>query len=314
MKLVVVVPFLNEEQYLPHLLESVASQTRSPTGLLLVDDGSIDGSRGIAEMFARQHSYARVLVRPVRPRERDRLVKAAELHAFQWAVEQVDGPWDVVAKLDADLLLTPGVFSSVVQQFEADPRLGMTGPYLSVQRQGKQAVRQRCPAGHVEGEITFYRRRCYEQISPLPAILGWDTIDEVRARMQGWRTATFEVPGGDPVHLRRMGSQDGLLRGYRRAGWAAYGYGSSPVLVLLGATNRLRDPPLGFAGANFLLGWMAAALQKQDRAEPELRKFVRQEQRRRIGRLLSQLSRGVLPDGAAKGVSRHRPAQFPPSR
>ena len=55
----------------------------------------------------------------------------------------------------------------------------------------------------------FYRRECWDAIAPLPPIIGWDTMDEVRARMHGWRTETFSMPAGDPVHLRKMGSHDG---------------------------------------------------------------------------------------------------------
>lgn len=289
MILVVVVPFLNEEHYLPGLLSAIASQTRPPDQLFLVDDGSVDRSRQIADQFASEHPYVRVLAGPIRPPERDRLAHAAELQAFQWAVDNIEGAWDVVGKLDADIFLPPGVLSEVERAFHADQRLGMAGPYLSVRRD-KSLVRQRCPPDHVEGEATFYRRQCYADIAPLPAILGWDTMDEVRARMRGWRTASFEVPGGDPLHLRRMGSHDGLLRGYRRAGWAAWGYGSSPVLVLLAAISRMRDRPVIIAGANFFVGWALAAARREPRAEPELRKFLRREQGQRLRRLLSRRS------------------------
>ena len=104
--------------------------------------------------------------------------------------------------------------------------------------------RQRCPADHVEGATSFYRRACLEPISPLPPILGWDTIDEVRARMRGWRTRGFELPAGDPVHLRRMGSHDGVLRGYRRAGLARpTPTAPHPAHLLAAAAVRMRDRP-----------------------------------------------------------------------
>ena len=285
--IVVVVPFLNEAQYLQTFLDSVAAQTRPPDRLILVDDGSIDGSYEIASGFAERQSYATVLRRPPRGYEADRLVGAPELRAFRWAVEQIDDPWDVIAKVDADLRLSRDLLSVLEDKFRSDPRLGMAGSYLKVIGPDGSESRQRCPADHVEGPTKFYRRECYEGISPLPTILGWDTIDEYRARMGGWRTASFSTPEGDSVHLRRIGSHDGLLRAYRRWGVCAYGYGEHPLLVLLVGLQRLNDPPRVLGGLSYVLGWASAAVRRTPRAEPALRAYVRQDQLRRIGRRLT---------------------------
>jgi poly-beta-1,6-N-acetyl-D-glucosamine synthase len=277
-----IVSFLNEEQHLPTLLASIDRQQRPPDRLVLVDDGSSDGSAAIAAAFADSHPYARVLARPPRPPERDRMVKAPELKAFEFGLASLGRDWDVAAKLDADLELTEDFFDAMERAFEDDPRLGMAGAYLSAFDEEGAIHRQRCAAGHVEGENTFYRRACWEQIVPLPPMLGWDTIDEVRARMHGWRTASVEIPSGDPIHLRRMGSHDGLLRGYRRAGWAAYAYGAHPAHVLLAGGARLRERPWILCGLHYMLGWTLAALRREPRAEPELRRYVRRENLARI--------------------------------
>ena len=284
MILTVVVPFHDEEKLLPTLLGSVATQRRVPDQLLLVDDQSNDRSRSIAQDFADRHPWARVLVRPLCDVGPDRLAGAAELLAFLWAVEQIPPPYDVVAKLDADLILPPDLFAQVEARFEADPQLGIAGPHVG--DPGDEGPRRlRCPPGHVQGMTKFYRRACLEQISPLPPTLGWDTVDEVRARMRGWRTETFAVPGGDVIHMRRMGSAAGILRGFRRAGTAAYGYGSSPLFVAVAGAARLLDRPPVLGSVNFLAGWLWAAATRRPRAERELRVFVRREQLQRLRRL-----------------------------
>jgi biofilm PGA synthesis N-glycosyltransferase PgaC len=282
-----IVSFLDEEEHLPPMLASIEAQSRAPDRLLLVDDGSRDHSAAIAGEFAARHSYALLARRPVRPAERDRMVTAPELRAFEHGLAQVPEPWEVAAKLDADLVLTPDYFAEIERQFEADARLGMAGAYLSA-LDGGRLRRQRCADGHVEGENTFYRRACYEQIAPLPPMLGWDTIDELRARMHGWRTATFEIPSGDPLHMRRMGSHDGLLRGYRRAGWAAYAYGAHPAHVALGAAARAGEQPALLCGLNYFAGWLAAAARREQRAEPEVRRFARGENLVRIRRMIRE--------------------------
>ena len=287
LRLTVIVPFLNEEQHLPTLLASLEEQRRTPDELLLVDDGSTDGSPKIAHEFTMRHAWARVLRRPPRPPERDRMYRAHELRAFEWGLDHVEQRWDVAAKLDADLRLTPELFAEIERRFEADPRLGMAGPFLSTVEADGTLVRQNCPSWHVEGEASFFRRECWEAISPLPPFLGWDTIDEVRARMNGWRTEAGEIPGGDPVHLRRMGSYDGVLRGFRRAGLAAYAYGAHPLHVVLSGVARARARPLFLCGLSYVLGWGLAAARREPRAEPELRAYVRDEHRARMRRLLA---------------------------
>ena len=290
MKLVVVVPFLNEEEHLPKMLASIGRQERLPDRLVLVDDGSTDGSPGIAAEFAADHPYATLLRRPVRPAERDRMAKAAELDAFQWGLAKVSEPWDVVAKLDADLEATPDLFAELERRFESDPELGMAGAYLSVVNPAG-VRRHRCPPDHVEGATSFYRRECFDQISPLPPILGWDTIDEVRARMHGWRTQSFPMPSGDPVLLRRTGSHDGILRGFRRTGLAAYAYGAHPLHVLGAAVVRTRERPLVLGGVNYLAGWAGAALTRRPRAERDVRQRVRQENLARMRRTVAARAR-----------------------
>ena len=284
LRIAIVVPFLNEERHLGDLLVSLDAQTRRPDQLLLVDDGSTDGSGAIAEAFSRQHTWAAVARRPARPRGRDRLAGGAALEAFAWGVDRLDREWDVVAKVDGDLRLTPATLATLEAALLQEPRLGLAGPFLSAPDAAGRPVRQRLPRDHVEGETRFYRHTCWQDIAPLPAMLGWDTIDVVRARLRGWRTQSFEIPGGDPLHLRPMGAQDGLLRGYRRWGRCAWSFGEHPLHVLATAVQRVRDEPPLLGALNYVAGWAGAAVGRVPRAEPEVREYVRRDPLRRLCR------------------------------
>jgi glycosyltransferase involved in cell wall biosynthesis len=276
--LAVCVPFLNEREYLPDFLASLAAQTLPPDRLLLVDDGSTDGSDGLAAEFAAGHEWAQLVRRPPRPSERDRLASAKELEAFQWAVGQLDVPWDVVGKLDADLRLTPRTLETLVAELERDERLGLAGSYLQ-----ENGSRIRIGEGHVHGATKFFRRRCWEETQPVPPILGWDTIDEFTARMRGWRTQSFAMPDGDPEHLRPRGTYDGLLRGYRRWGECSYALGESPLHVALYTLRQMAtERPRVAGGASYAAGYAGAALRRAPRAEPDVRASVRREQKQRI--------------------------------
>jgi poly-beta-1,6-N-acetyl-D-glucosamine synthase len=295
--LIVVVTFLNEARFLPSLLASVERQTRLPDRLVLLDDGSTDGSTELADAFAARHDFARVVRRPTRGRETDRLAAAAEHQAFTWAVATLDEPFDVVAKLDADLDLNPTHFERMLKEMEADPTLGIAGAYLSDIGPDGSVVRQPAPPWHVRGATKFYRRECYEEIQPVPSHLGWDMIDAVKARRGGWSTASFPLAGGDTLHLRPSGAHDGPLRAFRRWGACAWSYGAHPLFVLLGALQRMTRRPFVIGGTLYAAGFAGAALRGAPRVERDLRAYVQHEEARQVRDALTVAVRRPLAPG-----------------
>jgi biofilm PGA synthesis N-glycosyltransferase PgaC len=291
--IVCIVSFLNEAQHLETFLESMSGQLRFPDLLLLVDDGSSDASPEIASKFAAQREDVRVLRRPRRPTERDRLAQAGELRAFHWGLEQLARPWDVVVKMDADLQLSSDLFQTMERAFLGRPTLGIAGSYLAVvdERSGLMR-REPCVRSHVRGPTKFYRRQCFEQISPIPAFLGWDTIDEITARMCGWEAMSLACPQGDSIHLRPTGHADGRLRAQYRWGRCAYGIGQHPLWVLLSTVRRASDRPRGLGSLAFLTGWMTAALRRDQRAAAEVRVYGRGEQLAELRRRVRALTPG----------------------
>lgn len=297
MVVAVVVPFLDEGAHLGALLASLAAQDRPPEHLLLVDDGSRDGSLELARAFAAEHGWARALSRrPPRAPAADRLAEASELAAFLWGVERLPAGWDVVAKLDADLALPPGALRELLARLDEDPRLGIAGALLSEAPPGGGPPRRvRIGDGHVHGATKLYRRACFEAIAPIPAILGWDTIDELRARRAGWRTASFALAGGDPVHLRPRGSHDGLVRAAGRFGACAYAFGEPAPVAALEALRMAPRRPRVVGGAAYAAGWAGAALRGAPRAEPELRAWVRRGRYRRLAERAADRLRSAPP-------------------
>jgi GT2 family glycosyltransferase len=281
-RVALVISFQNESEHLPRLLDSLDTQTEPPDEVVLVDDGSTDRSGEIVARYVSTHATTSLLSREPRVGPRDRLADAPELRAFVAGVATLSEPWDVVAKVDGDLVLSPTLVADVRARFREDPGLGITGSFLAIIDEDGARQREQHPVEHVRGPNKFYRRACYEQITPLPMYLGWDTFDELRARAAGWRTRSFSATGGDTIHLRPTGSHDGRLRAFRRWGMCAWAYGAHPLAVVLGATRRSRRPPYAFAGLHYLWGWGVGRVQGYPRIEAETRAFARAEDLRRI--------------------------------
>ena len=51
---------------------------------------------------------------------------------------------------------------------------------------------ERVTKGHTRGGLKTYRRECYDEIGGVEHVDGWDTIDNVMARLYGWETSNFE--------------------------------------------------------------------------------------------------------------------------
>jgi glycosyltransferase involved in cell wall biosynthesis len=285
------VVFLNEEELLPRMLSSLERQTRAPELLLLVDDGSDDRSGEVAAAFAARHPNTRVFTQARRPETPDRLAQANELIAFQSALTALNDAglrFDVYAKLDGDLDLPPDYFARVMDALERVPRIGIAGSQLSLPGPSGAPTQEESQPWHVRGATKFYRRECWSRISPLPAILGWDTIDETRARISGFAVRSVDFPAQPPVHLRQTGSHDGILRGFRRRGAAAWGYGAHPIQVLVSVLVRLRSRPRVIGGLAYLAGWLGACLRRAPRAEPATRDYLRREQLQRLRTALAR--------------------------
>jgi hypothetical protein len=100
--------------------------------------------------------------------------------------------------------------------------------------------------------------------------------------MHGWSTRSVELPGGDPLHLRPRGAYDGRLRARRRFGECAWAFGDSLPLTVLQGVRQVGDPPRVAGGANYVAGWVAAAMRRRPRADPDVRRYVRKDQWSRI--------------------------------
>lgn len=111
----VIIPFFNVEAFIGEAVQSVLDQTYDHWELLLVDDGSSDGSREIAEGFVRDHpDRVRCIEHPGRINK-----GLSETRNLGWRAAQ----GELVAFLDADDLWLPDKLSKQVSIFELFPQV-----------------------------------------------------------------------------------------------------------------------------------------------------------------------------------------------
>jgi glycosyltransferase involved in cell wall biosynthesis len=281
-EVLLVTPARDEAAHLERTIRAVAAQTQRPDLWLIVDDGSTDATPEILARASAELPFVRVLRAPqTASNDSDRLAVAAEARAFNRALETIElDDYTHVGKLDADVELPTEYFERLLEHFDRRPRLGVAGgSLLEHSRGGWQPAK--VPAYHVRGALKLYSRECFAAIGGVEERLGWDTIDETYARMEGFSTRSF--PELAARHYRPVATRGGTLRGRARHGRCAYILRYSGWWVALRSLKVACSRPYGLSGVAFLYGYVRAAARLEDRVEDErFRRFVARELRRRV--------------------------------
>jgi len=289
-RVLLISPVRDEGENIDAVVEGVESQVRPPDLWIVVDDGSVDGTREKLDAHAGRLPYLRIVSTPPDfTRDKgDRLAAAAPDRAWNYGLRQVDpGEFTHLGKLDGDIVLPPEFLAGMLERFREDSTLGMAGGAI-LELEGDAWKPLRTPADHVTAPARLYSRACFEAIGGMPERLGADVITTTYAKLNDFRTATFtDLP---VRHLRHIGTAQGALRGRARHGAYQYIVHYSLAWILLRSLMvSLRFRPYGLSGVWFLGGYLGAALRRMPRVEdPEFRTFVRAEQRARFERALGR--------------------------
>lgn len=286
----VITPVRNEADHVRKTIDSVVAQSVRPALWVIVNDGSTDGTGEQVDEAAREHAWIRVLHRPDRGFRKSGggVIEAFKegLELLARTIQQAGGPrWEFLVKLDGDLLLPPEYFERCFKHFQADSKLGIGGGVVCAERDGQWVEEVKGdPPFHVRGATKIYRRACWEAIGGLLSAPGWDTLDELKANMLGWRTYTFrEVK---LLQLKSTGTADGTWKNWVKNGRANYITGYHPLFMFAKCLSRLRERPYGVISAGLLYGFMSGYFQKVQRVQDEdlVRYLRRQQMNRLLGR------------------------------
>jgi biofilm PGA synthesis N-glycosyltransferase PgaC len=279
----IVTPAYNEAGHIARTIESVIRQTILPIRWVIVDDGSTDETAAAIHSYARTYSFIRYVRRQ---RAKDDAYFASNVYALMEGVRHLrDLGYEFLAVLDADITLPPDYYERILQQFRADPKLGVaSGIYENLVNGRLQKVlsdRRSTPKA-----IQVFRRACFEQIGGYVPLVhgGEDTCACVMARMHGWTTWSF--PELKAVHQRPAGIRNarGLLRTRFRQGLCEYGLSTHPLFMVVKSLRRcLLEPPLLVGGILRLGGYLYGYLKREPCQIPaEVAAYARQEQINRV--------------------------------
>lgn len=101
----VVIPVYNAERYLRETVESVLSQPTEDIDIVLVNDGSPDGSPALCDELAAQNERIHVI------HQKNAGVSAARNTGIRYYLDKASGDDDFLMFLDADDIWAPGIFT-----------------------------------------------------------------------------------------------------------------------------------------------------------------------------------------------------------
>lgn len=285
-KYVVISPVKNEEAHVEATLRSVVAQTLRPYQWVIVDDGSSDRTSEIIEKYARRYDWIQVLRRD---NASSRQPGAAVIHAFTAGFEAIESaPYDFVVKLDCDVDLPANYFEFLVDRFAEDPSLGIaSGVYLE-QEQGEWTLVP-MPSYHAAGASKMMRADCFRQIGGFVKSRGWDTVDEIRAQVLGWKTRHFTEL--EFHHLKREGSGIGSFATNVMHGEVYYLTGGGVLFFLLKVLHRMvSEKPYISGGLALLWGYVKSALSGKQKlvTTKEAQFYARLLNRRLLGGLAAR--------------------------
>ena len=159
----VLLPVYNGERYLREAVESILSQTLKSFELLIVDDGSTDGTKAICRSFTdpriRVHRYEE---------------NAGVIFALNTGVDRITTKY--VARMDADDVSLPDRLARQVEFLESRPDIAACGCWMVELVDGRLRDVMRRPTGE------YLRQTSWRPIPLYTPCLKTDVLRELRYR------------------------------------------------------------------------------------------------------------------------------------
>lgn len=270
MKYYLIIPTYNEEKFISLTLQSLVEQTVLPSKVVVVNDNSTDGTAAIVEEFAKKYPWIS-LVNKVS--NAIHLPGSKVIKAFHEGEKHIDENYDILVKIDADLIFPSNYFETIINHFQSDERIGMVGGFCYIEKNGEWILENLTDKDHIRGALKAYRKATFKEIGGLKPAMGWDTVDELLCKFYNWKIVTDESL--HVKHLKPTGARYDKTARYKQ-GEAFYtlGYGFLITAIASAKLAMMKKKPLLFI--DYIKGfWKAKSERKPLLVTTEQAKFIR---------------------------------------
>ena len=203
MKFLITIPTHNEEKNILFTLKSLQQQTFQDFFCVIVNDGSTDKTREIVEEFIKDNSKFKIHNLELSKHQPG----AKVVRTFIKGLESVDlNDFDIICKFDADIIFPADYLKKINQVYVTEPKAGMVSGIVKIKKsifekalafdfkdeKSQWKFENLSSKNHIRGPIKSYRKQCFQDMNGLRPVLGWDNIDVMLAKKNGWETVTIK--------------------------------------------------------------------------------------------------------------------------
>ena len=273
----IIIPAHNEEKFISLTLQSLVEQTVLPSKIVVVNDNSTDKTTEIVLAFAEKHSFISLVNKKS---DAIHLPGSKVIQAFHEGEKHIDDTYDIIVKIDADLIFPPNYFETIIKHFQSDERIGMVGGFCYIEKNGDWILENLTDKDHIRGALKAYRKATYKEIGGLKPAMGWDTVDELLCKFYNWKVKTDESL--HVKHLKPTGANYNKASRYKQ-GEAFYSLGYGFFITAIASLKLAMRKGKPFLFIDYIMGfWKAKASGKPLFVTKEQAKFIRNYRWRKI--------------------------------
>ncbi len=266
----IIIPAYNEEAFIALTLQSLVSQTIVPKKVVVVNDNSTDKTAEIVLNFAKNNPFITLVNKTS---EAVHLPGSKVIQAFHKGFETIDDQYDIIVKLDGDLIIPANYFETILTIFKKDPKVGMAGGFAYIEKNNEWILENLTDKDHIRGAFKAYRKECFQQIGNLKPAMGWDTVDELLSKFYGWKVVTDSSL--IVKHLKPTGANYNKAARYKQGeSFYTLGYGLFITTISSAKLAMMKKKPLLFF--DYLKGfWKAKSSKTPLLVTKEQAQFIR---------------------------------------
>ncbi len=257
MKVCIIIPIFNEQDFIKKSVESLIGQTTKPAEVIYVNDNSTDNSKNIIKNLIKSHEWIRLIDHES---AQEHMPGSKVVEAFNFGLKHLKTKFDIICKFDGDIVLPKNYIEKILEIFNKKQSIGMVGGNLYIFKKDKWIYENIAAKTHVRGPIKAYRAKCFDEIDGLKSSIGWDTVDVLLAQKKGWLIQTDKnlkvkhlKPTGHKYSLKSKMLQGEALYKMR------FGFILSMLSLLKSSLNNFSISRLFFG----MIGYVTTSLKKK---------------------------------------------------